>query len=53
MSKYIGEVIIVDNRLQGRFGSNKIIPVSPSKFRTIAILKTKQLELELNQVRYY
>ena len=41
MSKYIGTVTIVDGRLMGRFNSNITFTLKPSKYRWIAILKTK------------
>lgn len=38
---YKGTLIIVDNRLLGRFGSNENISAGSSKFRWLAIFKTK------------
>lgn len=38
---YIGKLIIIDNRLMGRFNSNEEIIVSRSRCRRLAIIKTK------------
>lgn len=38
---YKGTIIIVDERLMGRFGSNREISCGKSKYRTIQIIKTK------------
>lgn len=49
---WYGKVIIVDTRLQGRFGSNTEYPIKPTKYKRLALLKTKLKAMYLDYFIY-